>query len=113
MSEILISLTGHDKNVHAFLVLFGYSPVFLELCSTQLTLQCPKCLFHMNKNKNMVRNVIFLGKIPRWNGTWKNIYGQSATFLLVSSWGYQDFRHILQNPKVPNNKSSDQPHGLQ
>ena len=81
MSEIMISLTGHNKNVHAFFVNVLLFPSFLEICSTLLTLLCTKCLFHMNEHKDMVRNVIFVGKKVQDEMVHeKNIYKPNTLF---------------------------------
>ena len=58
----------------------------------------------MNKHKNMVRTVIFVEK--KFQDEMireKTITNKAQIFFLVSSQRYQDFRHILQNLKVPKN----------
>ena len=83
---------------------FSYSPFFPEICSTYLTLQFSKFLFWMDKliSKLVMSHLwkTFQGGIVHE----KNICKQSRTFfLLVPSLRYWDFRHLLQNPKVPKN----------
>ena len=56
----------------------------------------------MNKHKDMVRPVTFVEKCQDEMVTEKHLK-KSTNFFLVSSRRYQDFRHILQNPKVPKN----------
>ena len=57
----------------------------------------------MNKHKDIVRTVTLVEKFQDEMATEKNIYKKSTTFYFVLSRRYQDFRHILQNPKVPKN----------
>ena len=85
MSKILISLSGYHKNFHAFLLVFGYSPVFLEICSTYLTLQCSKCLFHMNKHKDMVGPVTLVEKFQDEMVTEKTFAKKAQFFFGVKS----------------------------
>ena len=100
MSEILISLTGHHKNVHSF---FGYSPVFLEICSTHLTLQCLKCVFTWINTRIWLELPYLWKKFQDEMVHEKTFTNKAQYFFLVSSRRYQDFRHIWQNPKVPEN----------
>ena len=51
----------------------------------------------------MVRTVIFVEKFQDEIVTEKTFTKKAQHFFWVSSRRYQDFRHILQNPKVPNN----------
>ena len=55
----------------------------------------------MNKHKNMVRTAIFVEKMPN-EMVHEKTFTNKPQFFLVSSWRYQDFRHIFKNPKVSN-----------
>ena len=57
----------------------------------------------MNKHKDKVRTVIFVEKFQDEIVTEKTFTKKAQHFFLVSSQRYQDFRNILQNPKVPKN----------
>ena len=54
----------------------------------------------MNKHKDIVRTVTFVEKFQDEMVTEKTCTKKAQHFFLVSSWRYQDFKHILQNPKV-------------
>ena len=49
----------------------------------------------------MVRPVTFVEKFQDEIVTEKTFTKKAPNFFLVSSRRYHDFRHILQNPKVP------------
>ena len=57
----------------------------------------------MNKHKDKVRTVIFVEKFQDEIVTEKTFTKKAQHFFGVSSLRYQDFRNILQNPKVPKN----------
>ena len=100
MSEILKSPTRNQKKPSAFFASVPWFLFLLEIFSTLLTLHCPKCLFHMNNHINQVVNVMFVGKVSRWNVTSENICKKSTCFFLVPGRRFQYFRHLLQNPNL-------------
>ena len=69
------------KYVRVFQV-FHDSVFFLEIFTTPLTMQCPKCIFHMDIYKDQVRSVTFVEKkVSRWYRASKNIYKKAPHFL--------------------------------
>ena len=101
MFIILISLTRNQRMPVLYLHVFCDSIFSLEIFSTTLTLICFNCLLHMKKHLYEAILVTFVERSLRLNGTWKNISKKFSYIILVSSQRYQDFRQLLQNPKVP------------
>ena len=102
MSQIMISSTGHNKNVHDFFI--------KRLVILQFFLKCVPHFWHCN-----ALNVFFTWINTRiwWEMSYlrkkfqdemvheKTSTNKAQYFFGVSSRRYQDFRHILQNPKIP------------
>ena len=63
---------------------------FLEIFTTLLTMQCPKCLFHMYNQIDQVRFVTCVKKVSRYNSASKYIYKKKHQFFF---WLHEeDFR---------------------
>ena len=56
---------NNKKKICAFFQVFRDSLYFLEIFTTLLTMQCPKCLFHMNNHIDQVGYVTFVERISR------------------------------------------------
>ena len=87
--------------------MFGYSPVFLEICSTHLTMQCPRCLFHINKHKDIFRTVTFVEKFQDEMVTEKTCTKKAQHF-----FGFKSEISRFQT-YFTKSKSSYERHGLQ
>ena len=61
-----------------FFVGVPWSPVFLEIFPTHLTMRCHKCLFHMDNHINQVESVMVVARISRWSCTSENINKKST-----------------------------------
>ena len=55
------------KKYVLFLKVFRDFLFFLEIFTTLLTMQCPKCLFHIDNHIDQIMCVTFVEKVPRWN----------------------------------------------
>ena len=60
--------------------MFRVSLFFLKIFATLLTMQCPKCLFHMDNHIDQVKCVTFVEKVYRLNSASKNIYKKASYF---------------------------------
>ena len=102
LSEILISLTGNQNNVSAFLLMFFHVSFNLELLSTNVSdITSYKCFFMCKRHLKHI-NVKYVENISR-----KNIVSQDMQIkhkhILVPGRRYQDSRSLLKNPKVSKN----------
>ena len=75
-----------------FLQVYHDSHFFHEIFSTYLTMQCFKCLFHMD-----IHTVCGICLTIKWYIR-KYLQKKTTTFF-ASSGRYQCFRHLLQNQK--------------
>ena len=99
MSEILKSSTWNQKKSYAFFSSAPWFFLFLEIFTTLLTMQCPKCLFHMENHKDQVKCVTLVEKVSRWDSSSKNIYKKNTWFfwLLVEDIKISNIFYKIQN----------------
>ena len=75
---------------------------FLEILITALTMQCPKCVFHMDNHIDQVRYVPFVGgKKFQYEIVHQRTCAKNTYFVLAPCGRYQDILHLLQNSRSP------------